>query len=338
MKFISCASYYGTGSSAITDYVAEFNNVFSFTNEEFRFIQDPDGISDLEFNLVECFNRHNSGHAIKKYKRLIDFYNGNCFGKKYRAFFGENWQKFSYQYLNNLIDFKYNGWWQYDLYDRGKWFYFRKRIINKLLHETIWKNKPERTFNSMKNEITYASHPSEEKFLKYTRQYIENLFESVVPKKYDTIMVDQLVPPMNLSRYLRYFNKNIQVVIVDRDPRDLFILDKYVWQDGIIPKDVKVFCQWYKYTREHRKHENVNNEYVRLIRFEDLIFNYEETTRSLNKWLNLDEKKHIKRKQIFNPKKSINNTQVWLRYPKAEKEIKYIMNNLDEYLYDFPKR
>lgn len=73
MRFISCASYYGSGSSAITDFVSEFDTVYSFTDEEFRFVQDPDGVSDLEYNLVENFNRHNSGHAIKRYKKLVDF-------------------------------------------------------------------------------------------------------------------------------------------------------------------------------------------------------------------------------------------------------------------------
>ncbi|MBF1106621.1 MAG: hypothetical protein HXL52_06645, partial [Solobacterium sp.] len=56
MKIISCASYYGTGSSAITDFLSEFDNICSMTNYEFRFVQDPDGISDLEYNLVENHN------------------------------------------------------------------------------------------------------------------------------------------------------------------------------------------------------------------------------------------------------------------------------------------
>ena len=60
MRFISCASYYGSGSSVITDFISEFGSVYSFSDEEFRFVQDPDGISDLEYNLVENFNRHNS--------------------------------------------------------------------------------------------------------------------------------------------------------------------------------------------------------------------------------------------------------------------------------------
>ena len=97
MRVISCASYYGTGSSAITDYVSEFDGVFSMTNEEFRFIQDPDGIDDLEFHLVENHNRHNAGHALKRYMRLVDFYNGNVFGRKYAPFFHGRWKDLSYE-------------------------------------------------------------------------------------------------------------------------------------------------------------------------------------------------------------------------------------------------
>ena len=182
MRFITCASYYGTGSSAVTDFVAEFDDVYNFTNEEFRFIQDPDGISDLEFNLVECFNRHNSGHSLKRYKKLVDFYAGNFFGSKYAGFFGDKWKQLSYEYIDALTDFTFPGWWMYDLYDRGEWFYFRKRIANKILHKTIWKNNPEQTLNTMKNEITYCSHPTEERFLFLTRKYIYALFTSVMPE------------------------------------------------------------------------------------------------------------------------------------------------------------
>lgn len=101
MKFITCASYYGVGSSAITDYVSEFSTIFSFTNEEFRFIQDPDGISDLEFNLVECFNRHNSGHSLKRYKKLVDFYAGNFYFLDISHFLGINGKSYLISIFKN---------------------------------------------------------------------------------------------------------------------------------------------------------------------------------------------------------------------------------------------
>ena len=335
IRFISCASYYGSGSSAVTDYVSEFNNVYSFTNEEFRFVQDPDGVSDLEYNLVENFNRHNSGHALKRFKKLVDFQSGNFLFKRYEKFFLGNWKKYSYEYIKNLTDFTYHGWWQYDLLDKGSLFYLKKRLLNKILHLTIWRKQPERCLNSMKNEITYCSHPTEEKFLNCTRRYISQLFSSVC-KGSNIVMVDQIVPPTNLKRVLRYVD-DIQVVIVDRDPRDIYVLEKYVWQDGIIPSDVETFCKWFKYTRSHRKDEHNDGLKVKFVQFEDMVYKYEETTIALAKWLRLNKENHVNSKQIFNPAISVKNTQTWKRYPCDVKEIEYIENELEDYLYKFPK-
>lgn len=333
MRFISCASYYGSGSSAITDLISEFDNVFSFADEEFRFIQDPDGISDLEYNLVENFNRHNSGHALKRYKRLVDFNCGNVLAKKYEHFFHGNWKKCSEEYIKELTDFTYKGWWQYDLLDKGKFFYLRKRLVNKILKLTLWKNQPERTLNTMKNEITYCSHPSEEKFIECTKNYILKLFSSVCDDS-ENIMVDQLVPPTNLDRYLRYFD-DIKVFIVDRDPRDVFVLEKYIWKDGIIPTEPEFFCKWFKYTRAHRKEEVFDQNRVMYVQFEDLIYNYTDTVKCIADWLNFDINQHSKCKTYFDPSESFNNTQTWKKFSKLKDEVRYIERELKEYLYNF---
>ena len=334
MRLITCASYYGTGSSAVTDFVSEFEDVYSFTDEEFRFVQDPDGISDLEYNLVENYNRHNSGHALKRYRRLVDFYAGDRFFRRYEGFFHGNWKKCSYAYIDRLTDFSFPGWWQYDLLDRGSFFYFRKRLLNKILHSTIWRNRPERTLNTMKKEITLVSHPSEEYFLECTREYIDDLFSSVAGNR-SVVMVDQIVPPTNLNRYVRYFN-DIKVVTVDRDPRDLFILDKYVWRDGIIPNDAQTFCKWFKVTRAHRKTEKPDTDRSLFIHFEDMVYKYDETCSAISSFLGLHEENHTKKKTLFNPDISINNTRLWKKYPCAADEIKKIEEELPEYLY-FPK-
>lgn len=333
MKFISCASYYGSGSSAITDLVSEYSDVYSFTDEEFRFLHDPNGIGDLEYNLVENFNRHNSGRAIKKYKELVDFYRGNFFNKKYEKYFHGNWKKCSYQYLDELIDFSYHGWWLYDLLDRGKLFYFYKRIPNKLLKATIWRNKPERTLNNMKKEVTYCSHPSERKFLEATTKYINNLFSSIV-KTNKRVMVDQIVPSTNIKRYSRYFD-DIQVIIVDRDPRDIYILEKYVWKDGVIPKDPVTFCKWFNYTRNNRNLELKENNNVYYIQFEDLIYNYDFTVKKIENWLHLLPKHHVNQYRFFKPDISKKNTQTWKKYPNENENIKYIENKLSIYLYNY---
>ena len=330
MKIISCASYYGSGSSAVTDLVSEFDGVKSFGDIEFRFVHDPDGIADLEYNLVENFNRHNSGHAIKRYLRLVDFYSGNIFSRKFSAIFGEKWEIISKQYIDELTDFTYHGW-LYDMIDKGKWFHFRKRFLNKILRLTIWRNN-RRSLNTMKNEITYCAHPSEEKFLRCTKKYINDLFNSV-RGKCDIVIADQILPSSNTERYLRYFD-DIKVVIVDRDPRDIFLFEKYIWKDGIIPNDPETFCKWFKYTRENGKHRTINSNQIRFLMFEDLIYKYDETVSELIDWLGLDTYRHIKKGEIFVPEKSINNTRLWEKMDCDLNEINYIAESLKEYLYN----
>lgn len=330
MRIISCASYYGSGSSAITDLLSEYDNIFSFTDEEFRFVQDPDGISDLEYNLVQNFNRHNSGRAIKRYKRLVDFYAGNIFSHKYEKYFHGKWKEKSYQYIDELTDFTYKGSWMYDYLDRGVTFYYLTHLPTKLLHATIWRKQPERFLNMLPNEVTYCSHPSEQKFLVTTRKYIDELFGSV-SQGFNNVVIDQIVPSTNLKRYLRYFN-DINVIIVDRDPRDIYCLEKHVWKDGMIPTDVETFCKWFKYTRANRDKE-LENPRVNFIQFEDLIFNYDKTKNQVENWLNLSTSDHKNVKKYFDPSFSIKNTRTWIKYKSEKENIAYIEKYLSDYLY-----
>ena len=154
MRVITCASYYGTGSSAVTDFITEFDNVYSMGDYEFRFLHDTDGIADLEYHLVWNHNRHNSGHAIKRFKKIVDFYSGNKLVPRYEPFFQYKWKELAYEYIDSLVDFSYKGWWQYDLLDRGVCFYYRKLIFDKIYRKTIARNT-EKILNVLPNEITY---------------------------------------------------------------------------------------------------------------------------------------------------------------------------------------
>ena len=53
-------------------------------------------------------------------------------------------------------------------------------------------------------------------------------------------------------------------------------------------------------------------------------------------WLGLEQKDHIKKKQCFDPSRSINNTYTWKKVKCNLAEIEYIENELGEYLYGFP--
>lgn len=186
----------------------------------------------------------------------------------------------------------------------------------------------------MNKGVTLASHPTEEKFLQCTKNYTNELMKAANLENKPFIVVDQLLPSSNIERHMRYFN-DIRVFVVDRDPRDLYLLGKYEWKDGIIPDNVELFCKWYKYARSTRKEENWNNDHIMFIQFEDLIYKYEETTDKIKKWLNLSDDLHIKPKCYFNPNISIKNTRYWEQHPKYKEEADQIEKNLHEYIYDY---
>lgn len=336
MKIITCTGYYGTGSSAITDLLTEFDNIHSMGDYEIRFVQDPEGISDLEYNLVDNHHRHNSGHALKRYSKYVDFLSGNKLYKKYEVYFNGNFKKISKEYIEELTDFKQRGMWHQDVIDRGKLFYFLERSLNKI-YMTIRRavlSKEERGITLLKNEITLYSKPKE-KFYPLTRKYMDKLFSEANYSNKEFIMVDQLVPPTNINRYLKYFN-DIKVIVVDRDPRDIYLLEKLYWKGTIVPcNDVKMFCEWYKYTRESDTYKNEDNSKILRLKFEDLIYNYDSKVNEILEFLNIGKEHHILKNQKFNTKKSKDNTKLWESHIEYKKDIEYIEKHLNKYCYKY---
>ena len=72
------------------------------------------------------------------------------------------------------------------------------------------------------------------------------------------------------------------------------------------------------------------------IKFEDLIYNYDETVGGIFDKLGWDRKAHTAPKTKFNPQKSIFNTQLFLKNKEFKAECDYIAEERKEYLYSFP--
>lgn len=331
MQILTVASYYGTGSSAITDLISEYEPVKSMTNYEFRFAQDPDGLSELEYNLVDNFNRHNSGHALKRYRNLVDYYGNHFMVKRYEPFFNNKWKEISYKYIDSLTDFSFPGIWQYDFYDKGPWYEFWHKFPERVLKRTIWRNKPDRHL-LLGKQITLASHPSEAKFIQCTKEYTDSLMVEANGENKPYVLFDQLLPSTNIQHHMRYFN-NIRVFVVDRDPRDLYLLAKYEWNDRVVPRDIDIFCKWFMYIRSMRGTEIWDTDKIMFIQFEDLVYKYDETVKKIENWTGLKKEEHTDSKKYFDPAISIKNTRYWEQHPQYVEEANMIAERLPEYLY-----
>lgn len=332
MKIITCASYYGCGSSVITDFVSEYNNVKPNTDYEFRFIHDIDGISDLEYHLIECPNRHNSGHALKRFYKLSKFNSGKWFNARYEPFFDHCYMSITNEYIKSLNQFCYKGFWFYDMYDKGLLSYYWYSLLTKLYSKI-----PCGIFEPLRNEIQYAPILSHEQFIEATRDYVHKLLSKLNKEDYPYLVVDQLLPCSNIRRCLNYFSDPIVLFVFDRDPRDIYISAKLIWtKEHIAPIETpEVFSEWYKFTRQCSMNDSQEIEGVIHLQFEDMIYKYNEMKRIIQEVIGLNDSSHIKQFSRFNPQRSIHNTKLWMRYPELDCDIKIIEKLLPEYLYDF---
>ena len=330
MKVITCASFYGTGSSAITDLLTEYEHVKSHGEYELSFVHEFDGISDLEYHLTECHNRNNSSVALKRFEKKSKFNAGKFFNKRYEPFFQNQYLSTTREYLEELIEFKVKGHAFFEQFDKGLVYYYFQSLLTKIMHLAHVH------MNTMPNEYLYYSHPSKEKFLELTQNYTHALLKLANKDNSEFLIIDQLLPSSNISRCLRYFKDDVKVIVVDRDPRDIYVSCRFVWKDDRAPVDPYEFCQWYRYARESSKGQEVDPTKVLKIQFEDLIYDYLNSVNKIENFIGIDNKWHSMKFKKLNPKRSFVNTQKWKKYNVCN-EIEIIENQLPEYIYNFSR-
>lgn len=328
MKKITCVGYHDTGSSVVDDLFREFPCFAQGgVDKECRFLQDPDGVSDLEFNLVENPHRLNSGFALKRFRIMAKENH-----RVYERIFGKRWMQHVEDYIDDLIKLKYKGYWHGDIWLLNpivKNFYWFIRAINKVLPKAIAKPY---WYNYFPKLETYHCCITEDEFLTKTRNFMETLCSELEKDGVEYILLDQLIHPNNISRYLRYVY-NLKVVIVDRDPRDIYI-EEMRYKEHILPTDPHVFCEVYKDSRRNT-HEYENSEAVLRINFEDMIYNYEKSVQKICDFVGIEISQHKYPKRHFNPLVSVKNTKLWEKYPEYREATVVIEKELSDFLYQY---
>ena len=339
-QIIACTGYGGTGSSAATNIIEEFKDIKSLDSEfECTFLHESDGLHDLE-NVLREGHRLKTDMAIKRFLRLANILNKQ---RDYQKYFNGNFEKHSIDYINSICTTQWKGNWyrgsdtikfsQQDLL----YYNLAKQIF---LNEYSYKNyslyEPDTWHPTyqMRNNSFYAFF--DDSFYAKTQDYIKKLFLEIgIHTDTKKVLIDQFFPAYNISAYLKYAPQT-KIVIVDRDPRDLYVLNKSSWGEPYIPTDdVNTFISWYKGIRFSQKAE-AENKNVLLLHFEELIFDYENSLLKLKTFLDLRNEEHIKKGLYFNPEKSAKNTYKFKNYPQWEDDIFKIEKELSDYCYDFP--
>ncbi len=335
-RIIIPSGYMGSGSSAITDIMSEIKGVdVSRGTFEYVFMHCPNGLFDLEDKLLIGNNAVRSDEALHSFEKTMK----QLYDKKYwwvghyKQNIGEGFFEATKEFTKSITDVESDYYWYYQENATPKMIV--RLIFNRLLKmATLNHFKPKKVVEYAPMRLSFAD---EKRFYAKAKEYIYKLF-AMAGYKEQSILFDQLLLPFNLFRFEKYFDDDAYVFVMERDPRDVFISNKYYWskqgEPVPYPTDVNEFCKYYRSLRQMEK--PADSERIVRIKFEDLIYNYDATISAIFQKLGWDEATHTAKKTKFNPDRSINNTQLFRKNEQYANECEIIAKQLPEYLYDFP--
>lgn len=340
MRIISVTGYHGTGSSALIDYIKEFEDV-NYIDSEVHVLVNNGGLDELNYKFNNNYSTYLLGISISRFLRLSKCLSRfGLYGepldsnKLWDGYFLKRTRKF----IEEITDGYQEGYSQYNLVDKRieykKWdMKTLPKIKKNILKYLFFKRKTKiDDFKYGKDKIYFPKDNNVYKIAQ--KKYINDLFGYLYKKnKEENILFDHFFPVAAIENKNDYF-ENSKIIVVDRDPRDIYILNAEIWKDSFVPLNPLKFIEFYK---NNRRKEIEENKDVKKIRFEDLIYKYEETTSEIKEFLNFKEKNHKMKNKYLDVKISINNTQLFNRYSNYKKEIDIIEKELKEYCYDFPK-
>ncbi len=344
MKQIAVTGYYGTGSSAVVDLLSEVDGVKCALGNRYEHtnLNCAGGLFDLEARLF-----HENSNYYNRDIALNDFYNEML--KQYRynfGWYGAYKKKIGKKYLENVEEFL-NAISICGTKKSLAHTMKRRFSVVKAMLQIAAKLVLHRNYGALGCKYVYDKDPqmfltaAHDEFLRASRIFIKSYFECCQIGDNDMVY-DHLIYPEQCNVVERFFDDDFRLIIVDRDPRDIYILDKYFWSTAKfgfqmmpMPRDIDGFCKYWKAMHDRAKKQCAQKN-VCYIHFEDLIYNYDITIQKILDFCEIDPKRHIEKKKVFNPDCSINNTQVFNSIDGSKDICDTIEKRLPNLIYTFP--
>ncbi len=325
---IGSCGYGATGSSVLTDLLREYDDIQVFDNFEFVLSYRVDGLEDLEYHVMKQYAKNLSGdYAIKRFLKMAQCYktpfiNKPCDGKLF--------YKLSKEFIDEILQLSYMGVDTADVLTgnviRNFFAFASKKILMPKIVEKITRKT---SYIWPCRKMYFSVEP--DNFYDAAKKYTNKILAAMGADLSRPVCLDQPFEGNCPENSFPFF-EDPYAIVIDRDPRDLFLAGKYTRDPNFkfSPKtNADDFIIYYKNMRKHR----TDNERVLRLCFEDFIYKYDDTVKIVEKFIGLGT--HIRKKEFFDPSNSINNTQLIRLHPNDEEDICKIEKELEEYLYPF---
>ena len=339
MKNIAVTGYYGTGSSAVLDFLEEYSNVSLAPIEkesadyEHVLFYYAGGLFDLCNQLMHGNTVMGSDAAINRFidsmNRLND-YNYKWYGS-YKTMFGDKFLEITNDFVKR-ISVSFAG--RNCNHCTGMKLSLPRTIRKTLGLVAHFRLKDPRVYDYVYDQKkVYLALPYKDELLFAARNYSKaymDLFQ--VKAGSDYRVFDHLIWPQQVEEYADFLDSNLKIIVVQRDVRDIYIKNKYLSNKPYFPTEFEDFVD--VYSRIVKK--KIVHPSVIVLQFEDLIYNYEQLENRMEELIGLKSSFHYSKKSIFNPDSSIENTQIFRCREEWKEESDQLAKVLPEMVYNFP--
>ena len=275
---ISVSGFNCTGSSAVIDLLKEYDDLV-VVEPEIMFVHAPDGITDLD-NAINSSGNYLSGDvAISRFKRLSKHI---YLPKKIKKAF----LKCVDSYIDSITLATWKGYSSYDTCRESGIRYLISRIKiffnNVLFH--CFKLHPKICYRNMRLSF------KDDGFIKKTRTFLTE-FEHLFSQTAKNVVFNQFFSSYCPIESMKY-SEDAKLIVVTRDPRDVYITERLHKDTICFPTEtVNKYIHYYKSCCNMNSLIPLNN--ILYIRFEDLIYKYDETVTRIESFLGIKKQKMV---------------------------------------------
>ena len=301
----------------------------------------PNGLFDLEDKLLIGNSIHRSDEAMNAfYQAMKDLYENNyqVFGN-YKKRYGKRFVAAVEKLIEDLTEYRIQGNWYYDYEMQFSLVHTAASTFHKICNQPVNANFFEniRHREKFSDNITRYAFPTEEVFYRKASAFIREFFSMAQGNSQGVLLLDHLILPHNVFRLPRYLEGDeLKVIIVDRDPRDVYIdIRKRQEMEGKsppIPVDPKDYVRFWIALRESERIVQLPEQVLR-IQYEDLFYRFEDTVSLIERFCGFTPDQHVYPGRFFKTSMSKTYLNQYMTNRKWTRAIQYIENNLQEYLY-----
>jgi len=328
-KLVSVGGLGWSGSSAVIDLLAEYESAtISFagiaedpkmqiepTVPEFDLARAAGGL----FGLERAFQTHSffvRDAALRLFCEVAERTYLGC-----RSFFGEEFVELTTIFLNKLIASRAEN-------RGGGYDYCSHLSVFGSQAVTHFLGKPR---DPSMSYIFYLKDLSVQQYRVLAHEYLTGILGYI--KSGDLLVLDQATSDHDFDndRYQDYFGP-IKSIFVWRDPSDVFAASvTYASPQAFFPRDPDEYIAFYK--NNIGRALSVRHDKFMTVRFEDLLFNYDDEVARIEKFVEIDSVMHTKPMTRFIPKESIaRSVGLWKMY-HDQKSMARIREGLRDFIY-----